>query len=424
MFWWLVGSTNASAPRAAQPLVMWLQGGPGAASSGYGNMQEIGPLNMRLEPRNTTWAQSANLLFVDQPVGTGYSYCNDVADLTTNLTGIVDDLLAFTSAFFTSAYPALTATPFWGFSESYGGKMMSGYAAGLLAAMDAGAVPTLNFKGVALGDSWICGQCYVNAWGPWLRYLSVMDAWQYTQSVAPLVAATNAAVAAGAWLNATAAWGAVEDAVGVTTDDIDWYNVLRHHTQSGFLSAAPPRLSAAARRVLPAGASPDAIAALYARHVAAAGGSAALGESLNTLMNGAIRAKLGIIPANVTWGGQSDAVFTAQSGDFMRPVIDVVDGLLIGGRISVTVYTGQLDLICTTAGTEAWMGNLTWPGYAAFSKSVKTPLYPSPASTSTGAFRRQYQQLAMYYIMDAGHMVPADNGVMALQMLQRVTGLV
>jgi serine carboxypeptidase 1 len=107
----------------------------------------------------------------------------------------------------------------------------------------------------------------------------------------------------------------------------------------------------------------------------------------------------------------------------MRPVVDVVDALLAGARINVTVYQGQLDLICLTAGTEQWMSRLTWPGYPAFAASDKVPLYPYPGSTATGAFVKGYGRLSFFAIMDVGHMVPSDNGQMALQMLQQVTGV-
>lgn len=40
--------------------------------------QEIGPYNDDWSPRKHAWTQSANLLFVDNPVGTGYSYVDDL----------------------------------------------------------------------------------------------------------------------------------------------------------------------------------------------------------------------------------------------------------------------------------------------------------------------------------------------------------
>lgn len=41
-----------------------------------------------------------------------------------------------------------------------------------------------------------------------------------------------------------------------------------------------------------------------------------------------------------------------MAGDFMRPVVDIVDQLLAAG-VNVTVYNGQLDLIVDTMGKRA-----------------------------------------------------------------------
>lgn len=47
--------------------------------------------------------------------------------------------------------------------------------------------------------------------------------------------------------------------------------------------------------------------------------------------------------------GQAEEVFSYMSGDFMKPVVDIVDQLLTAG-VNVTVYNGQLDLIVDTMG--------------------------------------------------------------------------
>ena len=87
-FWWLYGAqTSDPSQRLSKPLVMWLQGGPGGSSTGFGNFEELGPLTVDLKPRNTTWLRAANVLFVDNPVGTGYSYVTDKSAFTTNITG-------------------------------------------------------------------------------------------------------------------------------------------------------------------------------------------------------------------------------------------------------------------------------------------------------------------------------------------------
>lgn len=47
--------------------------------------------------------------------------------------------------------------------------------------------------------------------------------------------------------------------------------------------------------------------------------------------------------------GQSEAVFASMAGDFMKPVVNIIDELLAAG-VNVTVYNGQLDLIVDTVG--------------------------------------------------------------------------
>jgi carboxypeptidase C (cathepsin A) len=63
------------------PTVLWLNGGPGSSSQ-LGNLQELGPLliirdnSVRVVQNNYTWALKYNLLFIDQPIGTGLSYAD------------------------------------------------------------------------------------------------------------------------------------------------------------------------------------------------------------------------------------------------------------------------------------------------------------------------------------------------------------
>jgi carboxypeptidase D len=62
-----------------QRTVIWLNGGPGCSSED-GALMEIGPY--RLKDENTlvyndgAWNEFANVMFVDNPVGTGFSYVN------------------------------------------------------------------------------------------------------------------------------------------------------------------------------------------------------------------------------------------------------------------------------------------------------------------------------------------------------------
>ena len=63
----------------ADPVVFWTNGGPGG-SSAVGLFMELGPC--RISGPNETvynpygWNEYVNMLFVDQPVGTGFSYAD------------------------------------------------------------------------------------------------------------------------------------------------------------------------------------------------------------------------------------------------------------------------------------------------------------------------------------------------------------
>ncbi len=403
-FWWLYGA-NTTAPRENAPLILWLQGGPGASSTGYGNFAEMGPLDWYLQPRETTWLNApANLLFLDNPVGAGFSYVERDDLLPTTNAAIAADIVTLLAAFFTK-YASLQGTPFYVFTESYGGKMAASLAPALLAAMDAGAVKA-DFRGYVMGDSWIDGTDHVDAWCPFLYQTSQLDEAQLEQCLVP-VKECDAATARGDWAGSINAWGKTEGVIGTLSDGVDFYNILVHGSAGDILvnaaGAARPntrrrkpelRMSPQALALAPAGVDPAMLQRLYTNHM-----SVYLGDPLDALMNGPIRAKLGIIPANVTWGGQSDRVFSTLSLDFMKPVYAEVDAVLAGGRVNVTVESGMVDLICSNAGARAWMKRLTWEGMAGFYASQKEPRYPSAQAQQLGAtsgFIKRYGVLSKY----------------------------
>ncbi|XP_052113838.1 serine carboxypeptidase-like 15 [Arachis duranensis] len=69
------------------PLLLWLTGGPGC-SSFSGLVYQIGPMKFKIEefdgslpkliPRPQSWTKVANIIFVDLPMGTGFSYAKNV----------------------------------------------------------------------------------------------------------------------------------------------------------------------------------------------------------------------------------------------------------------------------------------------------------------------------------------------------------
>ncbi|KAM6966403.1 retinoid-inducible serine carboxypeptidase [Tautogolabrus adspersus] len=396
MFWWLYYADSPSAHSMDLPLVMWLQGGPGGSGSGFGNFEEIGPLNRNLESRKTSWVQAASVLFVDNPVGTGFSYTDRPDGYATDVSMVASDMLVLLQHFFKDK-AEFQSVPFYIFSESYGGKMAAAISLELTKAVAHGSLKC-NFAGVALGDSWISPLDSVMTWGPYLYTTSLLDDYGLTE-VSSAADAVKRAVELQQFEKATELWSVTETVVEQNTNGVNFYNILTQEPDEKVVALAGE----------------DYISLQTRRHI-----RPLHSQSLSELMNGPIRKKLVIIPQNVTWGGQAEEVFSNMAGDFMKPVVDVVDQLLEAG-VNVTVYNGQLDLIVDTMGQELWVKKLKWEGLPGFNKLRWTPLDDPASPGVTGAFFKTHKNFSFYWILKAGHMIPSDQGPMALQMLKMIT---
>ncbi|XP_029680615.1 retinoid-inducible serine carboxypeptidase-like [Formica exsecta] len=127
MFWWLYYTTADVKSYYDEPLIIWLQGGPGGSSTAYGNFEEIGPLDTDLNPRNYTWIKDYNVLFIDNPVGTGFSNAENISAFATTNAQIASDLLECIRGFY-KQLPKFKPVPTYITTESYGGKMGAEFA--------------------------------------------------------------------------------------------------------------------------------------------------------------------------------------------------------------------------------------------------------------------------------------------------------
>ncbi|XP_011910283.1 PREDICTED: retinoid-inducible serine carboxypeptidase [Cercocebus atys] len=361
MFWWLYYATSSCKNFSELPLVMWLQGGPGGSSTGFGNFEEIGPLDSDLKPRKTTWLQAASLLFVDNPVGTGFSYVNGSGAYAKDLATVASDMMVLLKTFF-DCHKEFQTVPFYIFSESYGGKMAAGIGLELYKAVHQGTIKC-NFAGVALGDSWISPVDSVLSWGPYLYSMSLLED-KGLAEVSEVAEQVLSAVNKGLYREATELWGKAEKIIEQNTDGVNFYNILTKSTPTSTVESS--------------------------------------------------------LEFTQSYLGQAANVFVNMEEDFMKPVISIVDKLLKAG-INVTVYNGQLDLIVDTMGQEAWLRKLKWPELPKFSQLKWKALHSDPKSLETSAFVKSHKNLAFYWILRAGHMVPSDQGDMALKMMRLVT---
>ncbi len=98
LFFWFSESRRKP---ASDPLLLWLNGGPGCSST-TGLLFELGPCLVSDKGMNTThnpssWTEAANVIFLDQPVGVGYSYSDD--EQVNNSPAAAADVWAFLQLF-------------------------------------------------------------------------------------------------------------------------------------------------------------------------------------------------------------------------------------------------------------------------------------------------------------------------------------
>ena len=107
------------------PLVLWLQGGPGGSSL-FGLFIEHGPFfvdeALALNEREISWSKKYNMLYIDQPAGTGFSFTDDARGYAKNQYDVSKDLYEALSQFY-QLFPGLLQNEFFVTGESYGGKL-------------------------------------------------------------------------------------------------------------------------------------------------------------------------------------------------------------------------------------------------------------------------------------------------------------
>jgi serine carboxypeptidase 1 len=395
MFYWLYYTYHPDGYEN-RPWILWLQGGPGASGCGYGNFELIGPLDLKLEPRVTTWVNQSSVLFIDNPVGSGYSYVDNLTALTTDVQEITDDLIVVLKAVLEES-PEFKTRPFFIFGQSYGGKMGAHLARQLYDEILQGNID-MQLVGFAMGNSWVSPIDSTLTWGPLLYWMSLTDHEGY-MAIQRAANLTRDAVDEGRWVDATNLWRSTQGVVRTRTNRVDFYNILKFITpsQAGRLFASD-------------------FGYLYKQIYRS---SSKVEYTLDELMNGPIKEKLGIIPDNVRWGAQSDDVFDYQSGDFMKPVIYSVDSALKETALRVIVYQGQLDLICDNVGAMDWVDQLTWDQMGNYHGAVRRA-FTKPEDGQTDMFVKAFNRFKFYWVLGAGHAVPKDNGWTAYRMLERI----
>jgi len=153
MFFWFFPAQNGNKPDT--PVLLWLQGGPGASSL-FALFTEIGPIyidaNENIQLRDVTWNKNYHLLFIDNPVGTGYSFTSNDLGYARSQEDVARDLYSALTQFF-QIYTDYASNPFYVTGESYAGKYVPSITYKIhVENQNLSAKVKINLKGMSIGD--------------------------------------------------------------------------------------------------------------------------------------------------------------------------------------------------------------------------------------------------------------------------------
>eukprot|EP01104_Vermistella_antarctica_P000181 TRINITY_DN1020_c1_g3_i1.p1 TRINITY_DN1020_c1_g3~~TRINITY_DN1020_c1_g3_i1.p1 ORF type:complete len:987 (-),score=205.75 TRINITY_DN1020_c1_g3_i1:33-2993(-) len=373
-YWYFEARSNVT----DAPVILWLNGGP-ACSSLIGLFQELGPFYVNettreLETNPHSWNNDYGLLFIDQPVGTGFSYVEDAEGYVTNEGKLADEMDIGLHAIYNDV-PQLQGRDFYIFGESYAGKYIPAITTRLLKANEAGEEPTIPLKGIGIGNGWTDPGMQSKRQGDFALNAGLVDLLGY-DVIQKLAVELEQNLKNEKYDEAYAQSNAQLDAQrsgaghGGGHSMVNWYDIRQYGDY-------------------------DAVA--YTDYLNLESTQKALGTDV----------------ANITWRECMDDAYDALFHDEMLSAIDDFPAIL--EKIDVLVYSGCMDSMCPELGTEEWVRRIEWSGQYNFNFANRQVLRDRGI---TVGYRSREENLQMVVIREAGHEAPMDQPVTLLNMVR------
>ncbi|WVQ79429.1 hypothetical protein IAT38_001527 [Cryptococcus sp. DSM 104549] len=363
-------------------LVIQFEGGPGASAFDYpfigaGPCQLTPGGNVTLSPAPHPWTDHANLLVVDFPLATGWSY-NTTNQVPANTSALAsEDFDDFLQAFYKS-YPQYVPQPLIISTLSYGGTTGSHIASTILKRNnEAGWFSTRVVKKI---DQLLYGNAFADAMA------DIYGGWDILCNQEPV--AYNASTCAHWRDNLTTCLDRLRYLNDIESTPALRVKALTPCVQSTYLRWEAPlynRYDRTAPRCYPADT------CFWWR------------APLLTFMNLPSTRQLLGAPANVTWYylGYS-SVYFSSTGDNMQSAFKLLEPVLKAGT-RLLAYSGLDDTMVPYPGTYSWMSRLPNPQLANFRASNVTTL---PAgSIINGTIVNAGTGYSLVGVEGAGHIV-------------------
>ncbi|GJZ70457.1 serine carboxypeptidase-like protein 50 [Tanacetum coccineum] len=371
MFYTFYEAQNITTTLSTTPLVIWLQGGPGCSSM-TGNFYELGPYrvtkSLSLEPNPGSWNRLFGLLFVDNPIGTGFSIASSVEEIPKNQHEVRKHLYVFIKKFI-GLDDSFKTRPIYITGESYAGKYVP--AIGWYILMRNRVLPVekrVNLHGLAIGNGLTEPVFQVSTHALHAYNLGLINIRQRFEldrlqnEAMDLVSSQN--------------WTAATDA----------RNKVLNYLQSA-----------------------TGLATLYDFRRMRPYDSDWVVEFLK---DPNVKKALGANESMV-FEGCSDVVAAALHADVMKSVRLMVEYLVT--KTKVLLYQGQCDLRDGVVSVESWVMKMNWEGIERFLNAERNIW---KVNDVLAGYVQKSDNLSHVVVLGAGHFVPTDQSVHSQAMIE------
>jgi vitellogenic carboxypeptidase-like protein len=307
--------------------------------------------------------------FIDQPVGTGFSFTKSEAGYVTNEDEVARDLYAMLMQFF-QIYSEYVQCPFYVTGESYGGKYVPAIVY-KIHTENPQAKLKINLKGMAIGDGLIDPY---NEWdyGPVMYQFGLIDERQLEYVNLQTLLGRNA-IALGQYSLAY-------DLFGQLTDDFYSNSTGLYDVYNYILTQSPDEFG------------------YYVAWVTAS-------EHRRQIHVG-----------NLTYN-DGERVRTGLSNDVMQSIVNKV--AVIANNYKVLIYNGLLDVIIASSLTMNWVDKMQWQYADELRAAERTIWKVHPDDRDVAGYLKITHSFFLAWVRNAGHMVPADQPRAAFDLIDR-----
>ncbi|KOC66387.1 Venom serine carboxypeptidase [Habropoda laboriosa] len=376
MFFWFFPALHD--PKTA-PIVLWLQGGPGATSM-FGLFLENGPFyitsNKTLEMRKYSWSKTHNMLYLDNPVGTGFSFTEDERGYAINETDVGRDVHTALVQFF-KLFGELQSNDFYVTGESYGGKYVPAVSHAIKD-YNIKAQTKINLKGLAIGNG-LTDPLNQLHYGDYLYQLGLVDKngrdlfHKYEQKGRDLIVQEK-------YVEAFNVFDELLD--GDMTNEPSLYtNLTGFKYYFNYLRTQDTNES---------------------------------DYMVEWLQRADIRKAIHV--GNCTFNVESKIVEDHLKPDVMKSIAVLVADLT--QHYKVLLYNGQLDIIVAYPLTENYLQQLKWPGAEKYKTAQRKQWW---VEKELAGYSKTVDNLTEVLVRNAGHMVPSDQPKWAFDLISRFT---